>query len=499
MVHLEDAQRIFEATELCREEIEIIRDVIAQKKIEFPKHLSKLQDPIRLEVQGPYVSESLTGDSRVFRGPPPSSSSDRISVGARLMRFIAGPLAHRAFDKAAQALLPAVPQGTILIIGGGIDGCLFADVLRRAGRRAVAVEPGYGSARQVLVPGLLERPASGSLGVWLQSADNATLAALGAAVVLVRGTMPEVDIELLRDARDDLPILTLERQTATGWQLAGPLPATGAVREENWPKISVVTVSFNQARYLEESIKSVLDQNYPHLEYIIIDGGSTDGSVEIIDKYRSRCAAVVVEPDKGQSDALNKGFKLATGDLMNWLCSDDLLEPGALRQVGRNYLRHRADLIAGGCVRIQETRDEELYRHHTSVVMGETARLDPLDILKFMRSWQKGNYFFQPEVFFSRRIWEEAGAFIKPHLFYVMDYDLWLRMALAGASIRHVPGYIACSRVHSQQKTQDDQAYLYQVEQLIAEYEQMFEQIARTVKPNSDGGGAGLKVGRTLE
>jgi GT2 family glycosyltransferase len=244
------------------------------------------------------------------------------------------------------------------------------------------------------------------------------------------------------------------------------------------PKISVVTVSFNQAAYLEAAIRSVLDQAYPNLEYIIVDGGSTDGSVEIIERYRDRCAAVVIEPDHGQSDALTKGFALAHGEILSWLCSDDLLEPRALWRVAAAYRRHRADLVVGGCVRIGESRALELQRHHCALPMGRTLRLDPLDLLHFMRSWQQGHYFYQPEVFFSRRIWEASGAYLKRHLHYGMDYELWLRMALAGASIRHIPPMIACSRVHGDQKTRDDHAWYHQFRQILEEYRDLFGEIA---------------------
>lgn len=241
-----------------------------------------------------------------------------------------------------------------------------------------------------------------------------------------------------------------------------------------WPKISVVTVSFNQAQYLETSIRSVLDQDYPNLDYIVVDGGSTDGSVEIIEGYRDRCGAVIIEPDRGQSDALNKGFARATGETMNWLCSDDLLEPGSLFEIGRAYRETGADVIAGGCMRIGETREEEYHLHHTRLPMGQTVRLAPLDMLHFMGSWQESNYFFQPEVFFSRRVWEASGAYLKEHLFYAMDYDLWLRMALAGATAHHIPATIGCSRIHAAQKTQADRKYLHQMRALMEEYKAMF-------------------------
>ena len=258
---------------------------------------------------------------------------------------------------------------------------------------------------------------------------------------------------------------------------AGPRNAEAPVPSDAngpWPKISIVAVSFNQAQYLEASIRSVLDQNYPNLEYIVVDGGSTDGSVDIIERYRDRCDIVIIEPDRGQSDALNKGFSRATGNVMNWLCSDDLLEPGALFEIGHAFARHGADVIAGGCVRIGERREEHFHLHHTRLPLGETVRLAPLDVLHFMRSWQSSNYFFQPEVFFSRRVWEASGGYIKEHLYYAMDYDLWLRMALAGATAHHVPATIGCSRIHAAQKTQADRKYLHQMRALMDEYRDLF-------------------------
>jgi GT2 family glycosyltransferase len=248
------------------------------------------------------------------------------------------------------------------------------------------------------------------------------------------------------------------------------------------PKISVVTPSFNQAAYLEAAIRSVLDQDYPALDYIIVDGGSTDGSIEIIERYRRYCAAVVIEPDRGQSDALNKGFARASGEVLTWLCSDDLLEPGSLWQVAAAWQQEQADLIVGGCVRIAQTRRHELARHRCALPMRTTLRLDPLDLLRFMESWQRGHYFYQPEVFFSREAWEAAGGYLKHHLHYGMDYDLWIRMALAGATIRHIPATLACSRVHAAQKTRDDHAWYHQFRQLLEEYRDLFERLEAASK-----------------
>ena len=104
-----------------------------------------------------------------------------------------------------------------------------------------------------------------------------------------------------------------------------------------WPRITVVTPSFNQGRFLEETIQSVLYQDYPNLEYIVIDGGSTDGSSDIIRRYSDQLAYWVSRPDRGQTDALIQGFGRASGDVLCWLCADDVWEPGTLREVGRIF------------------------------------------------------------------------------------------------------------------------------------------------------------------
>jgi len=168
--------------------------------------------------------------------------------------------------------------------------------------------------------------------------------------------------------------------------------------------------------------------------------------------------------------------------LLNWLCSDDMLAPGALRHVGEAYARHRSDLVAGGCKRLHDSPGAIDYSHSSALPLGRTVRLDPFDILQFMRSWQAANYFFQPEVFFSRRIWEASGAYLKPYLYYAMDYDMWLRMALAGATIRAIPQAIGVSRVHNTQKTRDDRVYLHQLRVMMEEYTEMFDHLEAAAK-----------------
>ena len=122
------------------------------------------------------------------------------------------------------------------------------------------------------------------------------------------------------------------------------------------PRITIITPSLNQGEFLEDTIHSILNQNYPNLEYFIVDGGSTDNSVDIIKKYEHRINWWVSEPDRGQSHAINKGLVRATGDIINWINSDDLLFPGALQRVASCYQRHygKVHLMVGENARVSE-------------------------------------------------------------------------------------------------------------------------------------------------
>jgi len=187
--------------------------------------------------------------------------------------------------------------------------------------------------------------------------------------------------------------------------------------KHNYPKISIVTPSFNQGQYLEKTILSVLDQNYPNLEYIIIDGGSTDNSVDIIKKYEKHLKCWVSEPDRGQSHAINKGFEHATGDLMAWLNSDDYYMPGALHKVAEVAMaKPEAGAIIGAGQFVNESGKVKLYKEPAEVTLE--SLYDWLDIFHFMQS----------SCFFRKNVWDKCGP-LDEQIHIAMDLNLWLRIA----------------------------------------------------------------------
>ena len=237
-----------------------------------------------------------------------------------------------------------------------------------------------------------------------------------------------------------------------------------------WPRISVVTVTLNQGVYLEETLRSVLMQGYPNLEYIVVDGGSVDTTPSILGRYRDRLAHCLSEPDKGQSDALNKGFRLATGDILAWLNSDDRYLPGALVRVAMAFDHYETDVVAGGCALVRGFEKEPFHRHHNFLPVGEVVPLPAGRLLDVDGAWQKGDFFFQPEVFWSREMWLKSGGRIDESLYYSMDYELWVRMAFAGCRILHIPDALALFRLHGEQKTSGDLPFLEELRQVSRKY-----------------------------
>lgn len=238
-------------------------------------------------------------------------------------------------------------------------------------------------------------------------------------------------------------------RTAWVWDSTFSLPTAEALSQgpsaAECPRITIITPSFNQGQYIEETIRSVLGQGYPNLEYIIIDGGSKDETVSIIKRYEQYISYWVSEPDKGQTDALNKGLARATGEIIAYLNSDDVYLPGALWAVAEAYGRNPdADLFHGTCVSVDNDGRE---------IGRQTARISEFsEIVDLWKVWWGKRQFVQPEVFWTSRISEKIGEF-RTSLFYVMDYEYWLRILRAGGKVCPLHTETSCFRFTPNQKS----------------------------------------------
>lgn len=386
-------------------------------------------------------------------------------------------------------------KGPILLIGE--SPLLHQLEMLDTSQDFIHVEHAAGFTRSLPVPQAdeppLRTPAEGSFIKWI-SDDVSRLRDVNSVVV---DAGDDVSLGLLRGRLRAGQTLTLSASGAPGARAAElgtaashdgslsvytELPAawldpldrdgrpTTAAANQSWPKISVIMVSFNQVSFLEEGLCSILDQGYPNLEFIVIDGNSTDGSIDVLERYRDRLSVLVIESDKGQSDGLNKGFQRATGEILTWVNSDDLLEPGALFRVAQAFVSYGVDMVAGGCRQIGLTRAEIIANHHNRLPFGVQLALPFGLLLDIDRFWFTGSFFYQPEVFFSRDIWQRSGGKLRTDLNYILDYDLWVRMAAAGATIVHIPEFLACSRTHDQQKTTVGTPYMPEFRQLLREY-----------------------------
>jgi FkbM family methyltransferase len=224
-------------------------------------------------------------------------------------------------------------------------------------------------------------------------------------------------------------------------------------KHTNWPRISIVTPSYNQGQFIEETIRSVLLQGYPNLEYIIIDGGSNDNTVETIKHYGSQLAYWISEPDSGQSHAINKGFDKATGDILAWLNSDDIYLPGALFHIADVFLRNKVDWIVG----ITLVTDKNLKTLDRFVPLINTGNWKAKGYkmhgwLDFVITHQSGTALPQPASFWSKRAILSAGK-LDESFKYAMDHDLYGRLAYLGYRPKLIPHTIACFRIQPQQKT----------------------------------------------
>jgi len=222
-----------------------------------------------------------------------------------------------------------------------------------------------------------------------------------------------------------------------------------------WPKISIVTVSFNMVNYIEDTILSVLEQQYPNLEYIIIDGGSKDGTVDIIKKYEQWITYWVSEPDKGMYDAIQKGFSRSTGEIMAYLNSDDKF--------------HYNSLFTAATI-FSSMDDVDWILGRASFYNEEGSIVDVKDLKK----WSKFNYYLgdyqwiqQESVFWRRRLWLKAGSRINTELKYAGDYELWLRF-FRFAKLYSVETVFAGFRFRTKDQLSLDKldSYVYEVEQV---------------------------------
>ncbi len=201
------------------------------------------------------------------------------------------------------------------------------------------------------------------------------------------------------------------------------------------PHISIITPSYNQADFLEYTIQSVLKQDCLNLEYGIVDGGSTDGSLDILKKYDPLLSWWISEPDQGQSQAINKGIARTSGDIIAWINSDDIFLPNAIKQAVTAIEEYDVDLVYGDAVTIDEA----------GYLLNELIFSDwglP-DLLRF-------RVICQPSVFMKRAVWEEVQG-LSSDLHFMLDHQLWIKIA-SRFRVKHIPSFWAASRSHGQAK-----------------------------------------------
>lgn len=216
-------------------------------------------------------------------------------------------------------------------------------------------------------------------------------------------------------------------------------------KDTSYPKISIITPSYNQAQFLERTILSVLNQNYPNLEYIIIDGGSTDGSVEIIKKYEKYLAYWVSKKDRGQSHAINKGFEKSTGELLAWQNSDDIYLPGIFARIAKLYNTKKYNLIMGDIIVINK-EDEPI----------RTLRYAPWPKfgLKYI-----GMLISNQSAFWTKKLYLKCRP-MNENLHFAFDMDFFYRLLIKTKRIKHIPRLFGCFRIHSEAKANDLDHYL---------------------------------------
>jgi glycosyltransferase involved in cell wall biosynthesis len=266
----------------------------------------------------------------------------------------------------------------------------------------------------------------------------------------------------------------------TGWPWTEMSHGSGNPDNENCtcPRISIVTPSYNQGQYIEETIRSVLLQDYPNLEYIVIDGGSSDATLQILKRY-DHLIHWISEPDEGQTDAINKGLKMASGEIVAYLNSDDLYEPGALASIAAFFCQQEdIAMIYGDIIHIDE-KSGFIEFHKT----GEVT------LQKYLMA---GDFYLpQPSVFFRKRVIETLGYFDKK-LHLAMDYDYWLKIIMKYKT-RYVPVALSRARIYPEAKS-SSQNYKY-LDELLAIYQSLFAQYPKLEPLRNDVFGYAYFVG----
>jgi glycosyltransferase involved in cell wall biosynthesis len=201
---------------------------------------------------------------------------------------------------------------------------------------------------------------------------------------------------------------------------------------DSLPKISIITPSYQQADFLEQTITSVIEQEYPYLEYLVVDGGSTDGSVDLIKKYESKIDWWVSEKDQGQADAINKGLQKATGDIIGWINSDDYYLPGTFKSVVKVFAKNPQVGLVYGDVLAVDGSDK-------AINIMQYQPWDVSDLLQFRMIGQSS-------VFFRRSTLEKSGL-LGQQYHYLLDHHLWLRMAVHDKMV-YVPKIWSAARYH---------------------------------------------------
>ena len=231
----------------------------------------------------------------------------------------------------------------------------------------------------------------------------------------------------------------------------------------NYPKISIIIPSYNQGNFIEEAIRSCLEQNCIHIELIIIDGASTDTTLDIIKKYEHQIAYWISEPDNGQSDAINKGLKKVTGDIVTWLGCDDLLI--------KDTIKHVVDVFSSD-PSINLVHGNTIYQYSDNHQVESFV-----DEKGFPYKYLSGMAFAQPSSFFRRSSLAEIG-YLNESLHYGMDYDLMLRLYDLG-EVKHIDQFLSVYRVHEESKTSHSKV------KFAEEWAQIFSKVVCSINPES--------------